>query len=103
MTYPSLNTVGGGTQYSFVAGPFIVYMGFVVNTAGVPDGTVVTLTPGTTLHYVGLTGAIVTSAAFVNSVIPTNINTPGNSFTISHSIALVLGKVEVVYYLAIGI
>lgn len=72
LTYSSLNTAISNTQYSFVAGPFVFYMGKIV---GATDGQVINLLPVTTLIYVG-TSAINVAV----NVIPTNII--GASFTI---------------------
>lgn len=87
-------------QYSFVAGPFVVYGGKVTNPA---PNALVTLLPSTTLRYVGL---IVTNykkptsaPAAVAVAIPTNI--AGNSFNISFAIQPV-GVTFDVYYTAIG-
>ncbi len=58
LTYPSISTgllsedpdVYLPDQYSFMAGPFVVYMGNFKKV----DGSIVTLLPATTLIYVGL-------------------------------------------------
>jgi hypothetical protein len=96
MTYPSLSTTGL-RQYSFVAGPFVVYGGFVNNpVSGVP----ITLTPSSTLLYVGLTPYGATGAPTVHlSLVPTSINTPVNSFTPKFQTG---ATIPIMYYLAIG-
>ena len=103
MTYPSISTgLDNGTppkyliqQYSFVAGPFIIYGGLI---SAPTNGKVVTLTPGTNLLYVDIICAnVVPQAGIVIAVaIPTNVT--GTSFTISFSSTL---KFDI-YYLAIG-
>lgn len=79
MTFPSIKADSTATQYSFVAGPFIIYGGLITNPT---LNQVVTLTPGTTLIYVDLimTG-ITLPGFFVPMAVPTNIT--GTSFTIS--------------------
>jgi hypothetical protein len=98
LTYPSLvNTTL--TQYTFVAGPFIIYTGFI-NTP--TNGQVVTLSPGTSLIYADLTVAHLTfQGLFVAMAIPTNLNAPANSFTIRFE-AISTGTFGV-YYFAVGV
>jgi hypothetical protein len=56
LTYPSINTFiptdfeAPGAQYSFTAGPFVIYGGYLV---GVTQGQAVTLLPFSHLLYVG--------------------------------------------------
>ena len=107
MTYPSLQTGVQSTnpdvyfaqQYSFAAGPFIIYGGLIkapTNNQTVP------LSPGTTLLYVDL---IVTNpssnlpATRFNSAAPTSIT--GTSFNISYQ-NIIAGTIDV-YYFAIGV
>lgn len=97
LTFPALNTdMSSLTQFSFVAGAFVVYMGKIVNPT---NGQTVTLTPTTTLRYVGLNAANVNSTAQIKVAIPTNIT--GSSFNISHTITVPPQLIDV-YYLAIG-
>lgn len=88
LTYPSLRTglqstnpdVYFPTQYSFVAGPFIVYGGFIAN---VGTGVNVPLAPGTNLRSVDVILANfkpVTGSTSVPVAAATNI--VGNSFDI---------------------
>jgi hypothetical protein len=93
LTYPSIKADSSTTQYSFIAGPFIIYGGSFLTPA---NGKVVTLTPGTSLLYVGL--QVVNGPGPV--AIATSINTPANSFTISYNGSF--GTTGLVYYLAIG-
>ena len=103
LTYPSISTGLQSTspdvyfpeQYSFVAGPFVVYMGLLKN---VTDGQAVNLLPVTNLIYVGLTTA---NAAFNignTAMIPTSI--AGNQFIISTALSLFVPRDA--YYIAIG-
>lgn len=94
MTYPSLKTDGSTTQYSFVAGPFVIYGGHLTNPA---NGTLVTLAPGANLLYVDLILTSITSTAI--SAIPTNVNAPPNSFTVSYNST---GGTVSMYYFGIG-
>lgn len=98
LTYPSLNTTqGAAQQYSFVAGPFVIYGGIIKNAT---NGQTITLTPVTTLLYVGLTSANVVPKGLLSlSSVATNIS--GNSFVISYSAPSITSTD--VYYLAIGI
>lgn len=95
------NWVSGGNvysllQYSFVAGPFVVYGGLIKKAT---QGQTITLAPTSTLLYVGLTGANRSNAGlFVGSSCPTSIS--GSSFNISYANNFV-GTLDV-YYLAIG-
>lgn len=102
MTYPSININPSAlTQYSFIAGPFIIYGGYIQIPT---NGQVVTLTPGTSLLYVDLIATNVNhvGAAFAVTAAPTNINTPANSFTISYRAAIAGSKFDL-YYFAIGV
>lgn len=106
MTYPSLQTgiqttnpnVYYPTQYSFVAGPFIIYGGIVIKPT---NGQTVTLTPGTTLLYVDL---VVANSSFIaplpSYAVPTSIS--GTSFNISYQTPGA-GETIDVYYFGIGV
>jgi hypothetical protein len=83
-------------QWSFVAGPFVVYGGLIKSAISTQT---ITLTPTTTLKYVGLTTANVLPV-FLGVVTAAATNITGSSFTISCQTA-VSGKIDV-YYLAIG-
>ncbi len=102
LTYPTIGTSSTPTyavnQYSFVAGPFVVYTGFITNVT-VP--TVVTVSPATTLRYVGL-GIFNYRTNFPFSLAAaaaTGIS--GSSFTITPNFVSGIGVFDV-YYLAIG-
>lgn len=96
MTSEWVKTDSSNTQYSFMAGPFVVYGGLVSNPT---QGQTVTLTPNKTLRYVDLT--VVNSSLTGNSggvmAIPTSI--AANSFNISYQPTTSTFNV---YYFAIG-
>jgi hypothetical protein len=100
LTYPLINTTPTNTQqYSFVAGPFIIYGGSINNPT---NGQVITLLPTSNLLYVGLTASIKNVAAKTNRApAATNINSPPSNFTINFD---TFGPFELqtIYYLAIG-
>ena len=95
LTYSSIKSDSTDTQYTFMAGPFIIYAG---NVAGASDGQVVTLTPSSTLLYVDLTTPYPGPKIIDSPATPTNI--AGTSFTIRFSTASII--TQKVYYLAIG-
>lgn len=104
MTYPSVQ-VGIQTlpntyfpqQYSFVAGPFVIYAGILKN---VTNPQVVILSPTTTLRYVGAcTTNFNGGNSFVNSVAAKI--TGSSTFTISYQTAP-LEITRDVFYIAIG-
>jgi len=101
MTYPSIGTSSAptyaATQYSFVAGPFVVYTGVLINPT---DGDIVTVLPATTLRYVGLgvQNFEIGSTIVSTHAIPTAI--AANSFTIRFQTST--GSKRNIYYLAIG-
>ncbi len=102
LTYPTVTTGVTAQQQSFVAGPFIIYAGFLRPVGGITNGQVVTLANGTTLLYVNVTQAVATSTNVVTSVIANTYNTPANSFTIRF-VANPTIKIPVLYYFAIGV
>lgn len=111
LTYPSLQTdlqsknpnVYYQQQYTFAAGPFVIYGGKITNAS---NGQTVTLTPTSTLIYVGLVIANYkfTSSGipnFVVSAVPGNIS--GSAFKImTGTIPPAAGITFDVYYIAIG-
>lgn len=94
LSYPSIDVITANSNYSFIAGPFVVYMGKVTNPL---NNALVTLTPITTLRYVGLSVSNF-KGTVVSSVAATNIS--GNSFNIEYQAQI--GSTRDVYYLAIG-
>jgi len=100
LTYDSIDTdPANDRQYTFMAGPFVIYAGVVKNVA---DGQTITLTPAKNLIYVGLTpvNSKFLQVFFSLKVIVTDIT--ANTFTVSHNSPVVLGG-EDLYYLAIGV
>jgi hypothetical protein len=99
MSYPSIKTGSQfSDQYSFSAGPFVIYGGKVTNPS---NGQTVTLTPVTTLRYVGLavTNVQNPTATALAVAIPTSIS--GNSFNISFQTKPGTYTYDV-FYVAIG-
>jgi hypothetical protein len=97
MTFGSINAGSGTTQYSFIAGPFVVYAGFISNPT---SGQIVTLSPATTLLFVDLTMANSNvSPTAIAEAIPTNV--AGSSFTITTQ-TFIAGTKYDLYYIAIG-
>ena len=106
LTYPSISTGKNNAvppvyldqQYTFMAGPFVVYGGVI---KGAAQNQTITLTPSTTLIYVGLfirdfkTGAQ-GPLTFANAC-ATNLSV--NTFKIQFTTGL---PVQDVFYLAIG-
>jgi len=84
-------------QYTFLAGPFIFYVGRVVVT----DGTIISLTPNSTLLYVGLTMAEGGFGTDKSSAAATNINSGGTNFTVRFPFISTTDPTPV-FYLAIG-
>lgn len=108
LSYPSIKTgiqsmnptVYFPQQYSFMAGPFVIYMGKIVNPT---NGQTVTLTPTTTLRYVGLSATnykATSSTIFFPVPLPTGV--AGSSFNISFNVAKPSSVSLDIYYLAIG-
>jgi hypothetical protein len=105
LTYGSISTGIASTnptvyktrQYSFIPGPFIFYMG---NIAGVMDSQTITLTPTSTLKYVGLS-IVGTLGGYV---VPFAIT--GSSFNVKYfstgSPPLPPGFTATISYIAIG-
>jgi hypothetical protein len=96
LTYPSIKADNTLTQYSFIAGPFIVYGGFIKAPT---NGQVVTLSPGTQLIFVDLIVASSTTVNHIDEAAATAI--AGTSFTIKYA-PFATGSLDI-YYLAIGL
>jgi len=96
LTYPSIKADSSATQYTFCAGPFVIYGGLL--TACVQN-QLVTLTPATTLVYVGFAAihSKDNSILIFENVCATNI--VGNSFNVQFSNSSVPLNI---YYMAIG-
>lgn len=92
MTNSNLNTVNGAAGSSFMAGPFTIYFGYVLDAV---QNQTVTLTPSSQILYVGLTAI---NNANTSLVAPVNVDV--NTFQIQYS-RLTNPNVSV-YYTAIG-
>ena len=95
LSYQSIDVTTPNVNYTFVAGPFVVYTGKVNNPT---NGQLVTLSPSTTLRFVGLgVNNFESVGTIVEAVAATNIS--GNSFNIEFQAG---AATRDVYYLAIG-
>lgn len=105
LTYPSIvNT--GLTQYSFMAGPFIIFYGFI----SIPtNGQIVTLSPGSSLIYADLTMSYLNpnpgTGVAPATAAATLLNTPANSFTIRYPTGFTFASNPNggVFYFAVGL
>jgi hypothetical protein len=98
------NTSFPDDEYTFVAGPFIVYAGIMRNPAGIPQGTVKTLVGGTTLLFASLTTFSASRLTIANTplyAMASTLNTPANSFTVDFVAGTL--KIPILYYLAVGV
>lgn len=94
LSYPSIDTTPSSANYSFVAGPFIVYFGFFI---GITTGTNKTLSPGSGLLYVDLTPAYAGPIIFPAYAYPTNVSSASTTFTVNFT-----NSASTIYYFAIG-
>ena len=83
-------------QQSFVAGPFIFYVGFLSNPT---DGDVITLTPSSNLIYVSLTPANSGRVLGIANLAPTSISSNQFTVRVRPNVFLPLDA----YYIAVGI
>ena len=97
MSYNGVGISTLATQYSYVAGPFIIYGGKVTSPV---DGVTITLSPTSTLLSVFLTQANRPILSPVEVTV-NPINIAGSSFDINMRNSTALTGVDV-YYLAIG-
>ncbi len=86
----------GSVQSSFMAGPFTIYFGYVINC---PNPQSVTLLPASNLIYVGLSTSHLGSVFLPNISIATTI--VANTFIIEYNFP-VGATLPVVYYMAVG-
>lgn len=106
LTYPSIQTglqsvnpdVYYARQYTFSAGPFIIYGGIILNPS---DGDSITLSPGTTLISVDLVAVNPSTVVVPAYAVPTNIL--GTSFTIRFSGSFVPPHKTDLFYFAVGL
>jgi|GEM_PF-1433905 len=104
LTYPSISTGLQSTnpdvflarQYTFMAGPFVIYIGNFAEQ----DGTVITLLPASTLIYVGLVGD---GSMGTQKTAAAATNVSGNQFTVRFSLTSPITFKYPVHYLAIGV
>lgn len=98
MTYTSVKADSSNTQNSFVAGPFIIYGGFI---SAPTNGQVVNLTPGSNLIFVDTIAANLKIVQGIKTqvVIPTAIS--GASFTITFTGSI--ARPFDIFYFAIGL
>jgi hypothetical protein len=96
LTYGSIGIdIEEAQQYTFMAGPFVFYAGYLPSTTQLQ---VVALSPTTTLLYVGVTAANTTSTPLSTASQATRLNLPPGSFSVLHPSYSTLS----VYYVAIG-
>lgn len=99
----NLNTIQTGaspfTQSSYIAGPFTIYMGTIQNC---PNGQLVTLTPSTTLKYVGLSTILpgARTPDLATTAVATGLS--GNQFTVTYNTGQLTSN-PTIYYTSIGI
>lgn len=86
-----------GAQSSFIAGPFTVFMGYVIDC---PTGQVVNLN-SSSLIYVGLSTTWRGFPTQINVAVPTNIT--GGQFTIEYKFFTTPEFLPIIYYMAIGL
>lgn len=112
----NLNTFQTGSlasnQSTFLAGPFTIYMGYILNC---PNAQLVTLLPACTLKYVGLTTVLSNDGTlFIPPVgfgtTAAAVNIVNNEFNVSYNITqftVIINKIPtllrpIIYYMAIG-
>lgn len=101
LTYPSQSATSGTQQYSFVAGPFVINGGFILNPSGIPSGTPITVPGGSSILFASCTtsgATYLTTATPPKYVVPMNI--VGNTFDVYFLPGTL--KVTILYYLTIG-
>lgn len=99
MSYPTIKADESDEQYTFMAGPFLIYGGKIATPT---NGQLVTLTPGTQLIHVDLT---TTNLNFVPGIVQVAVatNLSGTSFNITYQN---VGSSPIpfdVYYFAVGL
>lgn len=97
LTYDSINTnPANKQQYSFIAGPFVIYIG---ELTGITNNQVITLSPTKTLIYVGVNQSSPSYSTADNY--PINVtNIAGSAFTVTQS---GYTKPFNIYYFAVGV
>lgn len=100
LTYPSLQTTGS-QQYSFVAGPFVINFGYIINSAGIPSGYTVTLPGGSSVLFASVTtsgASLLTTTKLPLYAVASNYST--NTFQVYYTPGTL--KIPILYYVAIG-
>lgn len=101
LTNENLNTIqtgaSGDEQSSFIAGPFTIYLGIVRNYI---NPTVITVTPSSTLIYVGLS-TINQEGNIIQPNIAIATTIAADQFTIEYNYTFVT-NLPIIYYMAIG-
>ena len=100
LTRDSIDTDTANAKYSFLAGPFTIYGGFIANPT---NGQVVNLSPATTLIYVGIVVANPNLALPLVVYAACATNVAGSSFTISYSSTITNPNSLSIYYFAVGV
>jgi hypothetical protein len=102
LSNPNLNTpqtfAPGSTQSSFLAGPFTIYMGYIIGCA---NGQVVSLTPSSTLLYVGLSTHLLGNVSVGLASTSAAVGITANQFTVSYNATQITTN-PLIYYMAIG-
>lgn len=100
LTYPSIKADSTSTQYTFMAGPFVIYGGLIKTPT---QSQVVTLTPVTTLIFVDLIATNYTNIPSAKAIInPIPIAIAANQFTIHLVPQSTIGQYDT-FYFAIGV
>lgn len=96
LTYGSVSAGSGDTQQSFIAGPFVIYMGIV--RGGITSGQTITVLPSSTLIYANISTFGGTAPGTITvTAIATNIS--GNTFQVFFQNGI---TVPIIYYFAVG-
>lgn len=99
MTFNSIvNT--GLAQYSFMAGPFIVFYGFILAPT---HGQIITLSQASSLIFADLTMAFLLSGGSASIPTIANATLSGNTFTINYPTNFTFNPSGGVYYFAVGL
>lgn len=98
MTFSSIKADGTASQYSFMAGPFIIFAGKLVFQG---NGTVITLSQASTVIYSNLCTSPDPNIS-IPALLPWTTNS-GNTFTVNFNPASLPTPKFTGYYLAVGV
>lgn len=98
LTYQSVKTDGSNDQYSFVAGPFLIYGGLIQTPT---NGQTFTVTPASNLIYVDLTLVNVSNRS-TRFLVAAPVNISGSSFDIEFPVSAEATTFDL-WYFAIGL